>query len=66
MLLSVGIAKLVLFHDMVLTYVDQLFGVLAWSWTLNKSCSLSGVQQTLFFGPRPISTPKWLKQWSQV
>ena len=48
MLLSVGIAKLVLFHDMVLTYVDQLFGVLAWSWTLNKSCSLSGVKQTLF------------------
>ena len=48
MLLSVGIAKLVLFHDMVLTCVDQLSGVLAWSWTLNKSCSLSGVKQTLF------------------
>ena len=48
MLLSVGIAKIVFFHDMVLTYVDQLFGVLAWSWTLNKSRSLSGVEQTLF------------------
>ena len=48
MLLSVGIAKLVLFHGMVLTYVDQLSGVLAWNWTLNKSWSLSGVQQTLF------------------
>ena len=33
---------------MVLTYVDQLSKVLAWSWTLNKSLSLSGVQQTLF------------------
>jgi len=29
-------------------YVDQLFGMLAWSWTLNKSWSLSGVEQTLF------------------
>jgi len=48
MLLSVGIAKLVLFHDMVLTCVDQLSRVLAWSWTLNKSCSLSGVKQNLF------------------
>ena len=32
---------------MVLTYVDQLLGLLAWSWTLNKSWSLSGVEQTL-------------------
>ena len=34
---------------MVLTYVDQLFGMLAWSWTLNKSWTLSGVEQPLFF-----------------
>ena len=33
---------------MVLTCIDQLFGMLAWSWTLNKSWSLSGVKQTLF------------------
>ena len=33
---------------MVLICVDQLFGVFAWSWTLNKSWSFSGVKQTLF------------------
>ena len=33
---------------MILTCVDQLFGLHAWSWTLNKSWSLSGVEQTLF------------------
>ena len=48
MLLSVGIAKLVLFHDTILTCVNQLPCLLAWSWTLNKSVSLSGAQQTLF------------------
>ena len=48
MLLSVGMAKNCLFHGMVLTCVDQLFGVLAWSWTLKKGWSLSGVKQTLF------------------
>ena len=37
-----------LFHDACLTLVDQWFRVLAWSWTLNKSWSLSGVEQTLF------------------
>ena len=31
MLLSVGIAKIILFHDMVLTCIDQLSRVLAWS-----------------------------------
>ena len=41
-------AKNCLFNGMVLTCVDQLSGVLTWSWTLNKSSSLSGVQQTLF------------------
>ena len=33
---------------MVWTYVDQLFGVLAWSCTLNKSGILNRVKQTLF------------------
>ena len=48
MLLSVGMTKIVFFHGMVLTCIDQLFEMLAWSWTLNKSWSLSGVEQTLF------------------
>ena len=37
-----------LYRDATLTYVDQSLTVLAWSCTLNKSWSLSGVEQTLF------------------
>ena len=48
MFLSVGIAKIVFFYDRILTYVDQLFGVLAWWWALNKSWSSYYVEQILF------------------
>ena len=37
-----------LYRDATLTYVDQSLIVLAWSCTLNKIWSLSGVEQTLF------------------
>ena len=46
----IGIARIVLFHDRVLTGVDLLFRVLALRWDLNKSCSSSYVEQTLFNG----------------
>ena len=42
-----------LYRDATLTCVDQLLSVLAWSYTLNKSWSLSGVEQTLFLEQEP-------------
>ena len=39
---------------MVLTYVDQLFGMVTWNWTLNKGWSLNGVQQTFFLDEAQI------------
>ena len=50
---------------MLLTCVDQLSGLLAWSWSLNKSW-IEWSTTNFIFGPRPDSTPKWLKQWPQV
>ena len=38
-----------LYRDASLTCVDQSLRLLAWQWNLNKSWSLSGVEQTLFF-----------------
>ena len=42
-----------LYRDATLTGVDQSLIVLAWSCTLNKSWSLSGVEQTLFLDQEP-------------
>ena len=42
-----------LYRDASLTCVDQSLRLLAWQWNLNKSWSLSGVEQTLFLDQEP-------------
>ena len=44
-----------LYRDATLTYVEQSLTLLAWSCTLNKSRSLSGVEQTFFWTKSQIS-----------
>ena len=51
---SIGLKLLFkLYCDASLTYVDQSLRLLAWQWNLNKSWSLSGVEQTLFLDQEP-------------
>jgi hypothetical protein len=60
MLLSVNDLESNLFQDASLTWVDLCLRVLAWSWTLNKSCSLVSVEQILFKDPdlvQPLALP---------
>jgi len=64
MFLSVGIARIVVF--LIGTYVDQLFGVLAWWWALNKSWSSSYVEQILFMSQELIQYLAWSNQAHKI
>ena len=42
--------KFKLYRDAILTWFELWLRVFAWQWNLNKSCSSSYVEQTLFNG----------------
>ena len=58
-----------LYRDASLTCVDQSLRLLAWQWNLNKSWSLSGVEQILFFNQELdhlVSKSNWVSNFEST